>query len=93
MIIIRISLQLASYEKKIKQRAVLLHVNYKAKVAKVMFIVVITFMICKIPFTALIFYRNQLLKNDAISSANQVQNQVISVKLKFSVDNLNNTNI
>ncbi|KAF2889715.1 hypothetical protein ILUMI_14379 [Ignelater luminosus] len=52
------------------------NVNYKRKVAKMMFIVVITFMICRLPFTALIFYRNQLLKRDRISSMPQVQNQV-----------------
>lgn len=51
-------------------------VNYKKKVAKMMFIVVITFIICRTPFTALIFYRNQLLKNQTISKTSAVQNQV-----------------
>lgn len=51
-------------------------VNYKKKVAKMMFIVVITFIICRTPFTALIFYRNQLLKNQTISKSSTVQNQV-----------------
>lgn len=50
--------------------------NYKKKVAKMMFIVVIAFIICRTPFTALIFYRNQLLKNQTISKTNTVQNQV-----------------
>lgn len=54
-------------------------VNYKRKVAKMMFIVVITFIICRTPFTALIFYRNQLLKNQTIAKTSTVQNQVCNV--------------
>ncbi|GJQ80969.1 hypothetical protein Trydic_g4786 [Trypoxylus dichotomus] len=71
-----IFIKLNYYEKCIKKKAVLLHVNYKAKVAKATFIIVITFIVCKIPFTALIFYRNQLLKNGGMSNSHQVQNQV-----------------
>lgn len=58
------------------QRNLKFQVSYKRKVAKMMFIVVITFIFCRLPFTALIFYRNQLLKSQTISKSNQVQNQV-----------------
>lgn len=74
------SFQLNKYEKMI-QRNLKFQVSYKRKVAKMMFIVVIAFIFCRLPFTALIFYRNQLLKNQTISKTSQVQNQVNIVQL------------
>lgn len=51
-------------------------VNYKQKVARTTFIIMVTFMICRLPFTVLIFLRNQLLKNQKLSPNSPVQNQV-----------------
>ncbi|KAI4455884.1 neuropeptide y receptor [Holotrichia oblita] len=71
-----ITMMLNHYERSVKRKAILVNANYKAKVAKAMFVVVITFTLCKVPFTALIFYRNQLLRNNGMSNNHQVQNQV-----------------
>ena len=51
-----------------------IHVKYKAKVAKTMFFVVVAFLICHMPFTAQIIYRNHLLQQNEMS--NNVQNSV-----------------
>lgn len=54
--------KLDRYEQKVLKREHPMCVNYKTKVAKIVFLVVITFIICRVPFTALIFRRNQWLK-------------------------------
>ncbi|XP_022916828.1 neuropeptide Y receptor type 1 [Onthophagus taurus] len=71
---ISIFIKLTKYDKVMKQQLKPSRtISYKTKAIKTMFIVVVTFMICRLPFTALIFYRNYLLKSNSISS--QVQNQ------------------
>lgn len=41
-------------------------VSYKTKVAKMLFIVVIIFVVLRVPFTALVFIRNQMLQNNFV---------------------------
>lgn len=55
--------QLDRYEQKVLKRENSISISYKTKVARMLFIVVIIFIILHIPFTALIFIRNQLLKS------------------------------
>lgn len=42
-------------------------VSYKTKVAKMLFIIVIVFVVLHVPFTALIFIRNKLLKKSVMN--------------------------
>lgn len=57
-------LQLDRYEAQVLKRETPISVSYKTRVAKMLFIVVVTFVILRIPFTALIFIRNKMLLND-----------------------------
>ncbi|XP_055703507.1 neuropeptide FF receptor 2 [Phlebotomus papatasi] len=63
--------KLDRYEAKVLKRENPISVSYKTKVAKMLFIVLITFVILRGPFTALVFIRNQLLKESKI---NQISN-------------------
>lgn len=54
------------------------HVDYKKKAVRMMSAIILTFLICRLPFTALIIYRNQ--SKTALSSSSQVQN---TVKIRF----------
>lgn len=65
-----IFLKLDRYEQKVLRRENPISVSYKTKVAKMMFTVLIVFVLCRVPFTALIFVRNQMLKETKV---NQVQ--------------------
>ncbi|KAJ8926512.1 hypothetical protein NQ314_021114 [Rhamnusium bicolor] len=69
-------LMLNKYEKMIVRKLQHHHVSYKKRAAKMMFIIIVTFMICRLPFTALIIYRHQLIKVKKLSTSNDVQNQV-----------------
>lgn len=62
--------KLDRYEQKVLRRENPRSVCYKTKVAKMMFTVLIVFVLFRVPFTALIFIRNQMLKE---SKVNQVQ--------------------
>lgn len=66
---VRHAVQLDRYEQKVLKRENSISISYKTKVAKMLFIVVVIFIGLHIPFTALIFIRNKLLKN---STMNQV---------------------
>ncbi|XP_059622424.1 neuropeptide FF receptor 2 [Phlebotomus argentipes] len=61
--------KLDRYEAKVLKRENPISVSYKTKVAKMLFIVLITFVILRGPFTALVFIRYQLLKQ---SQMNQI---------------------
>lgn len=65
-----IFLKLDRYEAKVLRRENPISVSYKTKVAKMMFAVVIVFVIFRVPFTTLIFIRNEMLKDTKV---NQVQ--------------------
>lgn len=65
-----IFLKLDRYEQKVLRRENPISVSYKTKVAKMMFTVLIVFVLLRVPFTALIFIRNQMLKDTKV---NQVQ--------------------
>lgn len=65
-----IFLKLDRYEQKVLRRENPISVSYKTKVAKMMFTVLIVFVLLRVPFTTLIFIRNQMLKDTKV---NQVQ--------------------
>lgn len=65
-----IFLKLDRYEQKVLRRENPISVSYKTKVARMMFTVLIVFVLLRVPFTALIFVRNQMLKDTKV---NQVQ--------------------
>ncbi|XP_026471151.1 substance-K receptor-like [Ctenocephalides felis] len=67
---VAIFLKLDRYESMVLRREHPITVRHKTRVAKMLFIVVIVFVICHFPFTALVFYRSQKLKSD--SQMNQV---------------------
>ncbi|XP_018566370.1 neuropeptide Y receptor type 2 isoform X3 [Anoplophora glabripennis] len=73
-----ILIKLNKYEK-IIQKNFHRHMSYKKRAAKMMFVVIVTFMICRLPFTVLIIYRQQLIKVKQLSSSNDVKNQVNGV--------------
>lgn len=62
--------KLDRYEREVLKREHPISVSYKKKVAKTLFIVLVIFIILRAPFTALIFMRNQMLRN---SEMNQVE--------------------
>jgi hypothetical protein len=49
-------------------------VNYKKKAVRMMFTMIVTFLICRLPFTALILYRDKSQSN--LAQSNHVQNLV-----------------
>lgn len=55
--------KLDRYEKQVLKREHPISVNYKKKVARTLFIVVIVFVICRVPFTAVVFWRSKLLQS------------------------------
>lgn len=63
--------KLDRYEAKVLKREHPISVSYKTKVAKTLFIVLITFIILRLPFTTLVFVRNQMLKNSKKDSVDQ----------------------
>lgn len=54
--------KLDKYEKKVLKRVNPMSVNYKKRVAKTFFVIVTVFIICRVPFTALVFWRSKLLQ-------------------------------
>jgi hypothetical protein len=58
------------YEKKVLRREHPISVSYKTKVARTLFVVVVVFVLCRVPFTALIFLRAHL------QTGTQTMNQV-----------------
>nr|XP_023026326.1 mu-type opioid receptor [Leptinotarsa decemlineata] len=77
---ISIFVKLSKYEKIIMKKLQQQQINYKKKAAKMMFIVTVTFMICRLPFTALIIYRQQLIKVKKLASSPDVRNQVSLIR-------------
>ncbi|XP_018326480.1 substance-K receptor [Agrilus planipennis] len=74
MLICYISIYVKLHRYQMKSQS--LHaIKYKKTAAKMICFVVVTFMICRTPFTALIFYRNYLLKQRTLSGSSSVQNQ------------------
>ncbi|KAK5641359.1 hypothetical protein RI129_009906 [Pyrocoelia pectoralis] len=73
---ITLFIKLKQYETVVLRKMKSVNVQYKKQVAKMMFIVVITFVICRFPLAALIFYRNQLLKTEHIMQSSTIKNQV-----------------
>lgn len=62
--------KLDQYEKIRKQRDNPLQVSYKKKFAVTLFVVVVSFVVLRLPFTAMVFYRYKMLQH---SEMNQVQ--------------------
>ncbi|XP_037917400.1 neuropeptide Y receptor type 2 isoform X2 [Hermetia illucens] len=58
--------KLDRYERQVLKREHPMSVSYKTKVAKMLFIVVIIFVVLRVPFTALVFIRNQMLQNNFV---------------------------
>ena len=54
--------KLDKYQKQVLKRKHPINVNYKKKVARTLFIVVIVFILCRVPFTAVVFWRSKLLQ-------------------------------
>ncbi|XP_066153339.1 substance-K receptor-like [Euwallacea fornicatus] len=69
-----IFIKLNKYEKVIVKSLNRQHLGYKRSAAKMMFIVILTFMACRLPFTAFIIYRHQMLKHNNASSQADVKN-------------------
>lgn len=59
--------KLDRYEQKVLKREHPISVSYKTKVAKMLFIVLITFVILRMPFTCLVFIRNQMIKESVMN--------------------------
>lgn len=59
--------QLDRYEKKVLKKENPISVSYKTKAAKTMFIVVLTFVLLRVPFTAFIMVRNKLLNSGTMN--------------------------
>ncbi|KAL1494182.1 hypothetical protein ABEB36_009821 [Hypothenemus hampei] len=71
-----IFIKLNKYEKRIVKTLNRRHLGYKKSVARMMFIVMLTFMICRLPFTAFIIYRHQLLKSSSTTTKSNVTNMI-----------------
>ncbi|XP_076250782.1 neuromedin-K receptor-like [Rhynchophorus ferrugineus] len=71
-----IFVKLNKYEKIIVKSFNHHQLGYKRSAAKMMFIVILTFMVCRIPYTAFIIYRHCLLKSKKQSSTNVITNIV-----------------
>lgn len=59
--------KLDQYEKMRKKRDHPLTINYKRKFAKTLFIVVVTFIILRIPFTSIVFMRSNMLQHNEMN--------------------------
>ncbi|XP_030758668.1 substance-K receptor-like [Sitophilus oryzae] len=71
-----IFIKLNRYEKMLVKSFSNHQLGYKKSAAKMMFIVILTFMVCRIPYTAFIIYRHSLLKSKKIASSASVTNLV-----------------
>ncbi|XP_050302971.1 substance-K receptor-like [Anthonomus grandis grandis] len=71
-----IFVKLSKYEKIIVKNFSHHQMGYKRNAAKMMFIVILTFMICHLPYTAFIMYRHQVLKASASGVTTSVTNIV-----------------
>lgn len=65
-----IFIKLDQYEKMRKKRIHPLTISYKRKFAKTLFIVLVTFIILRIPFTSIVFMRSNMLQHNEM---NQVE--------------------
>ncbi|CAH1968961.1 unnamed protein product [Acanthoscelides obtectus] len=72
---ISIFIKLNKYEKVVQESLQNQHVSYKKRAARMMFVVTIMFMICRLPFTGLIIYRHQLIESKELGSNNNIMNQ------------------
>ncbi|KAH0814651.1 hypothetical protein GEV33_008140 [Tenebrio molitor] len=64
--------KLTRYEKAMMRKLDHHQVNYKKKAVRMMFTMIVTFLICRLPFTALILYRDKSQSN--LAQSNHVQN-------------------
>ncbi|CAG9763401.1 unnamed protein product [Ceutorhynchus assimilis] len=71
-----IFIKLNKYEKIIVKTFSHHQLGYKRNAAKMMFIVILTFMFCRLPFTAFIIYRHQQLNTSTSNSDNDVTNMI-----------------
>ncbi|XP_019880039.2 substance-P receptor isoform X2 [Aethina tumida] len=71
---VSIFIKLRKYEKVVIMKFEHHQVGYKKKAAKMMFVVTVIFMVCHLPFTGLIIYRHQLLKNNGMPADNNEVN-------------------
>ncbi|XP_044269870.1 substance-K receptor isoform X2 [Tribolium madens] len=69
---ITIFIKLNKYEKVVLRNLDHRQVNYKKKAVRMMVSVILTFLICRLPFTALIFYRD--IKKSNLAQNTQIQN-------------------
>lgn len=65
--------QLDRYEQKVLKRENSITISYKTKVARMLFIIVIVFILLHIPFTVLIFMRTNILNKLKNSVMNQLE--------------------
>lgn len=63
------SIQLDRYEAQVLKRESPISVSYKTKVARTLFIVVVTFLVLRLPFTSWVFIRSNLLKKSQMNQA------------------------
>ncbi|KAJ8953949.1 hypothetical protein NQ318_019192, partial [Aromia moschata] len=80
---VTIFVKLNKYEKMLVRKLQHHRTSYKKRAAKMMFVIIVTFMICRLPFTALIIYRHQLIKVKQLSLSNDVRNQVNGIYHKL----------
>ncbi|XP_068900263.1 neuromedin-K receptor isoform X2 [Tenebrio molitor] len=69
---VSIFIKLTRYEKAMMRKLDHHQVNYKKKAVRMMFTMIVTFLICRLPFTALILYRDKSQSN--LAQSNHVQN-------------------
>ncbi|XP_063911000.1 C-X-C chemokine receptor type 2 [Zophobas morio] len=67
-----IFIKLRKYEKVVSRKLDQRQVDYKKKAVRMMFSMILTFLICRLPFTALIFYRDEI--QSSLSQGALVQN-------------------
>ncbi|XP_060521574.1 substance-K receptor-like [Cylas formicarius] len=70
-----IFIKLNKYEKIIAKSFQFHQLGYKRSAAKMIFIVIVTFMVCRIPYMAYIFYRHRQVKGSSSGTISDVKNQ------------------
>lgn len=62
-------------------------VNYKTRVARTLFIILLTFILCRLPFTVLVFWRNEKIKQAQLDSVSIYQmffsNSIVNMIYNF----------
>lgn len=80
--------QLTKYERMVSDKLHKHQMNYKKKAAIMMFLITVTFMICRLPFFSIIVYRDRLLKDKRIQANHNVSSH--TKRLLFTTQTLIN---